>query len=403
MTPLSDDELFEALGLELKTAFDAAYTPREERLLAGFEEIAHFFTTHKYAPQHGASDIFERLYALRLDRLRALPEARELLAGRDVHGLLNETPVPLCNDKFDDALDEDALLAELGVSIEAKDDITQLNHVRAKRRLADEVAERIPCKDFARFKPLFEAVQSELKNGLRQSRPFERDASAITGNFFILGGQLTYVAEMGEDIKAPNGDNDARLRVIYSNGTESNLLRRSLKRALHKDDAGRRVSEPDPGPLFSGDWDVSDIESGTIYVLQSLSDHPYIAAHRELIHKIGVTGGSVETRIAGAVHEATYLLAEVKVVASYRLSQINRTKLEKLFHRLFASAQLALSIMDRFGNPVQPKEWFLVPLTVIDDAVERIRDGSIPDWVYDQHTARLVKKETLADATDSST
>lgn len=128
----------------------------------------------------------------------------------------------------------------------------------------------------------------------------------------------------------------------------------------------------------------------TIYVLRSLSDHPYVAEHRELIHKIGVTGGKVESRIANAIHDPTYLLAEVEVVASYRLAEINRTKLENLFHRIFAAAQLDLTIPNGFGYSVRPQEWFLVPLHVIDEAVQRIRDGSITDVVYDPRNARLV-------------
>ena len=98
----------------------------------------------------------------------------------------------------------------------------------------------------------------------------------------------------------------------------------------------------------------------------------------------------METRIARAPHDATYLLADVEVVAEYKLSGINRTKLEHLFHRIFAVAQLDLTIDDRFGNPVRPREWFLVPLSVIDEAVQRIRDGSIADVVYDPKSARLV-------------
>ncbi|GMA58190.1 hypothetical protein GCM10025858_26930 [Alicyclobacillus sacchari] len=150
------------------------------------------------------------------------------------------------------------------------------------------------------------------------------------------------------------------------------------------------MTEPVRGPLFSETWDEGDIESGTIYVLRSLSNHPFVAQHRELIHKIGVTGGKVETRIANASHDATYLLADVEVVATYKLAGINRTKLEGILHRIFASAQLDLTIHDRFGNPVRPKEWFLVPLRVIDEAVSRIRDGSITNVVYDPKTASLV-------------
>jgi hypothetical protein len=239
---------------------------------------------------------------------------------------------------------------------------------------------------------LFQQAESDLHAGLRQTRPFGKDASITAGSFFILGGQHVYVAEIGDTIKAPNGESDARLRVIYSNGTESNLLRRSLQRALYKDEAGRRLTEPNAGPLFSESWEEDDIESGTIYVLRSMSNHPFVSEHRDLIHKIGVTGGKVETRIADAVHDATYLLAEVEVVASYKLAEINRTKLENIFHRIFADAQLDLTIEDRFGQPVRPREWFLVPLHVIDEAVQRIRDGSITDVIYDPKSARLVGK-----------
>jgi hypothetical protein len=125
-------------------------------------------------------------------------------------------------------------------------------------------------------------------------------------------------------------------------------------------------------------------------VLRSMSDHPYVAQHRDIIHKMGVTGGRVETRIANAEHDATYLLAKVEVVATYKLAGINRTRMEHLFHRLFAPARLNITINDRFGHPVQPEEWFLVPLHVIDEAVQRIRDGSITELVYDPKTAGLV-------------
>ncbi|MDA8190402.1 MAG: GIY-YIG nuclease family protein [Gammaproteobacteria bacterium] len=392
MSDLSDDELLDALGVEAPPVANGRHTPREERIMAGFEDILRFVETHGRVPQHGEGrDIFERLYAVRLQCLRALPEAQALLAARDVHGLLaadegSEPPVAV--------LDDEALLAELGVAAPTENDITVLKHVRSQedRRIAEEIADRTPCPDFARFKPLFAGVESELKAGLRQTLPFGKEGAAILeGDFFILGGQLVYVAEVGETIKTSTGKNDARLRVVYANGTESNLLRRSLQRALYKDEGGRRVTpEPDAGPLFSQTWEDDDIESGTIYVLRSLSAHPFIAAHRELIHKIGVTGGKVETRIAHAAHEATYLLADVEVVASYKLSSINRTKLEHLFHRVFATAQLDLTIEDRFGNPVRPREWFLVPLPVIDEAVQRIRDGSITEVVYDPERAQLV-------------
>lgn len=392
MAEMNDDELLDALGVEVAPLKVSSRTPREERIIAGFEDILRFHQTHGRAPLHDEDrDIFERLYAVRLDQLRKLPEAQTLLAELDSPGLLSGSVAAPVNV---DDLDEDALLAELGIAAEPadEDDITVLRHVRssAEKRAAEEIADRMPCADFDKFQPLFERVERDLKSGLRKTLRFGRDTSIVSGNYFIVGGQLAYVAEIGETIKAPNGESDARLRVIYANGTESNLLRRSLQRALYKDETGRRLTDPDIGPLFGDAPEPDDIESGTIYVLRSRSDHPFVAEHRELIHKIGVTGGKVETRIAGADKDATYLLADVDVVATYKLHNLNRTKLENLFHRLFGAAQLDLTIEDRFGNPVKPREWFLVPLHLIDEAVQRIRDGSITDVVYDPTTARLV-------------
>ncbi|NSL53540.1 GIY-YIG nuclease family protein [Uliginosibacterium aquaticum] len=401
MVDMDDDELLSALGVEAVPLKTSSRTPQEERIIAGFEDILRFYETHKRPPQHGEGrDIFERLYAVRLDQLRKLPEAHALLADLDAPGLLSGAAVAVSVDD----LDEDALLAELGIEAEPADqnDITVLRHVRSstEKRAAEEIADRSACADFEKFKPLFEQVERDMKSGVRITRRYGRDTSIVGGNYFIIGGQLAYVAEVGEEIRAPNGESDARLRLIYANGTESNLLRRSLQRALYKDDTGRRLTDPDMGPLFAAEPDAAtqfgdtlepdDIESGTIYVLRSNSTHPFIVEHRELIHKIGVTGGSVETRIAGAEKDATYLLAGVEVVATYKLHNLNRSKLESIFHRLFGAAQIDLTIEDRFGNPVKPKEWFLVPLQVIDEAVQRIRDGSVTGAEYDLSSAKLV-------------
>jgi hypothetical protein len=393
MAEMDDDELLDALGVEVAPLKTTSRTPREQRIIAGFEDILRFQQANGRAPQHGEDrDIFERLYAVRLDQLRKLPEAHTLLTGLDTPGLLSgAAAIPAAVDE----LDEDALLAELGIGAEAadKNNITVLRHVRstAEKRAAEEIADRTPCADFDQYQPLFEQAERELKAGVRHSRQFGRDSSFNVGNFFVLGGLLVYVAEQGDLFRTSNNEPDARLRVIYSNGTESNMLMRSLQRALYKDQHARMLTGTDMGPLFGDAPEPDDIETGTIYVLRSLSSHPFVTEHRELIHKIGVTGGKVETRIAGAEKDATYLLAEVEVIATYKLHNLNRTRLENIFHRLFGAAQLDLTIEDRFGNPVKPREWFLVPLQVIDEAVRRIRDGSITDVIYDPKTARLIQ------------
>lgn len=392
-----DDELLTELGVEVEAKKAASRTPREERIIAGFEDIQRFHDEHGRAPQHGEGrDIFERLYAVRLDRLRQLEECRTLLEPLDHQGLL--TGGGQADAKLEE-LDDDALLAELGVEPEATE-LTQLRHVRssAEKRAAEEIANRERCEDFPKFKPLFEKVAKEIETGVRITRRIRKDAGFLKadiqpGEFFILGGQTAYVAEVGEPIKAPNGEFDARLRVIYSNGTESNLLLRSLQRALYKDETSRMISEPTAGPLFSDESEEDDLASGTVYVLRSKSDHPLVRDNRELVHKIGVTGGDVERRLANAAKDATFLLADVEIVATYKLFNINRTKFERLMHRVFEPARLDIQIKDRFGNPVIPREWFLVPLFVIDEAIQRFKDGTIGDCQYDPQEAALVERK----------
>ncbi|WP_414611975.1 GIY-YIG nuclease family protein [Stenotrophomonas muris] len=390
-----DEALLAELGQDLAPIKAAARTPQEERLIAGFEEILRFVDEHGRAPQHGEErDIFERLFAVRLDRLRSLADAHPLLMPLDTHGLLQEAPT-LAVTGQGESVDDDALLADLGVSEGgSEDDITQLRHVRSyeERKALEDIASRTPCADFERFAPLFERVEGDLKSGLRKTLRFGRDASVEKGNFFILGGQMAYVAEVGEPVRTPNGESNARLRVIYSNGTESDLLERSLQRALYKDDTGRRITDDDYGPLFGDALETDDVVNGTIYVLRSLSRNSYVQENQQLIHKIGVTGGKVETRIANAERESTYMLAKVEVIATYKLANVNPIRLENIFHRIFQAARLELTLRDRMGVPVKPREWFLVPLPVIDEAVKRIQDGSITDYVYDPAQAMLVRR-----------
>ncbi|OFX05544.1 MAG: hypothetical protein A3E78_12495 [Alphaproteobacteria bacterium RIFCSPHIGHO2_12_FULL_63_12] len=367
-------------------------TPREERIIAGFEEIQRFFDEHGRAPQHGEDkDIFERLYAVRLDRLRALEECRAVLASFDHQGLLTGAGTEPVSPP--DSIDEDELLAELQ-GADGESDITNLRYVRAaeEKRAADEIANRTKCEDFERFKPLFAGVQADLNSGARETRPFGRDTEISAGHFFILGGQKAYVHELGPEFQTPEGRANRRMRVIFDNGTEINTLLRSFQRALYKEENhGRRITDPALGPLFSALADEQDTESGTIYVLRSKSDHAVIAANRDIIHKIGVTGGDVKQRIVNAKLDPTFLMADVEIIATYELFNINRRKLEKIIHRIFEPARLDIEINDRFGNPIIPREWFMVPLFVIDEAIDRIRDGSISEFRYDRKAASLMK------------
>jgi T5orf172 domain len=390
-----DRELLDELGMDTAPDQTVQRSAKEERIIAGFEEVERFVEDHGRLPQHGEDrDIFERLYAVRLDRMRESKECREVLQPLDSRRLLDA--------KVDDSLmieedltDED-LLASLGIDADSQNDVTHLKHVRSRQEIkaAEEIAQRTPCEDFEDFKPIFDKVQNELKTGERQSLKYQDNAAINQGDLFILDGQKVIVAEMGELLNSDRGLPNRRLRLIYDNGTESKLLLRSLQRALNKDKVSRRITTPylaDFGPLFSGVAATDDLSSGYIYVLRSKSDHPFIVKNRSVIHKIGVTGGDVKSRVANAKRDPTYLLADVEIVATFKLANINRKGLEALLHKFFGSARWDLELKDRFDTPVKPKEWFFVPLNVIEEVIEKIKEGTIDQFRYDLETASLTQ------------
>ena len=394
MADMDDDELLDALGVEVTPLNTSSRTPQDERIIAGFEDILRFFEEYGRAPQHAGEggDIFERMYAVRLDQIRKLPEAQTLLMDLDKPKLL-AIPESLINV---DLLDEDTLLAELGIEdvSHEESDIHILKNVRpyVEIKAAEDIANRIACNDFHKFKDTFDEVTSGIKTGIWFTKPFLKNAEIQVNDLFIVGGQVAFIAEINEGKITKDGRDNPRLRVIFDNKTEGNLLLRSFTRSLYPDGdtpVGQRLIKKDDGPLFGSTAEPDDIESGTIYVLRSFSTHPFISKHRELIHKIGVTGGKVESRISNAVKDSTFLLAGVEVVATYKLHNLNRTKLEALFHKIFSAVQLDLTIEDRFGNPVKPEEWFMVPLHVINETVIRMQEGTITNYVYDPNFASL--------------
>ena len=391
-----DLELLGKLGVDTEPKKKAAHTPRELRIIAGYEEIERFVEKQGRLPSHGENrDIFERLYAVRLDQLRRSSECRDVLKDIDKKRLLD-----IQQGKEDQGLSVNEvelgdveLLQALGVDKEPNGDITQLKFVRSSEEkfAAEEVARRTTCPDFGIYKPLFQTVQKDLQTGFRKTLKFQDNAEINKGDFFILEGQKVYVSDWGEKFINHYNRPDRRLRVIFENGTESNLLMRSLQRALNKDEASRRITDPNLGPLFSDEESKDDQEVGHIYVLRSKSENPFIAENRTVIHKIGVSRGSVKRRIANAAKDPTFLLAEVEVIETFKLANINPVKLEKLLHKFFSKARLDLKLKDRFGQGVEPREWFIVPLSEIEEAIQLLKIGTIGDYHYEPTEGCILK------------
>lgn len=363
------------------------------RIQQDFDEINTFVDRHRFAPGEGPANhritIIERTLQTRLKTYRSSPEISGKLRAFDRHGLLNvaEALPPATLDALL-SLDDELLT-------DPNEDLFTLRHVRSPAARPDKVSERVVCQDFEQFKPLFEQAAQELATGVRKSIKFANEQEIEAGGFFILNGVMVYVAEVN-DPHIRNGKRNARLRLIFENGTEGQNLLRSLATELYKDPAGRRLSDPNAGPLFDSTPTTitvaapTDRITGCIYVVRSLSPVPEIQRLDGHLFKIGFTTGTLEDRIRGAKDDPTFLMAPVHPVRAYDAINMNANKFEHLIHRFFAEACLDIEIIDRFGKPFRPREWFVVPLPVIETAIAMLLDGSIVRHRYNHRAGEIV-------------
>ena len=365
------------------------------RIQQAFEEINVFVDRHRFAPGEGQAgekvSVNERTLQVRLKTYRENPDIAEQLKEIDRHGLLTlHAAQTLPPYSLDDILDlDDELLSE------SSEDIFTFRHARPAAARPDKISERKPCEDFEQFKPLFDQAAADLVTGKRKSMKFANEQEIEAGGFFILNGVMVYVAEVN-DPHIRNGKRNARLRLIFENGTEGKNLLRSLATELYKDPSGRRLSDPSAGPLFDPTPTTTTVVgpneriTGCIYVVRSLSPSPEIAKLDGQLFKIGFTTGSFEDRIRGAKDDPTFLMAPVHPVRSYDAINLNANKFENLMHRFFADARLDIEIMDRFGKPFRPREWFLLPLPVIETAIAMLLNGTILRHRYDAVACEIV-------------
>lgn len=368
--------------LNVKAAAKTAST-EQQRILDTFVEINQFIDRHKRRPGDiDKPSVAERALRMKLNGLLGNPAVRGLLLPHDRHNLFPAEPVKV-PQTLDEILDDELLITP-------QDTIFELVHVKPAVAKPDEVAARQPCADFEKFKPLFEQCVKDMAEGKRKAIPFANEQEIGAGEFFILNGVLVYVAEVGET-HLRSGKKNARLRVIFDNGTEGNNLLRSLARELYKDPNGRRVTTTDMGPLFESEPQAGDTATGMVYVVKSLSIDPEIRKFDGLLHKVGFTSGKMEIRIQNAKDDPTFLMAAVHPVATYTLYNIDRVKLEHLLHDFFAGARLDIEITDRFGKKIKPREWFLLSPRIISEAISRLRDGSIVKSRYDAARSMIVE------------
>ena len=349
----------------------------DERLLASFQQINDFYRQHGKEPVSNPSNIVEFQLFNRLKGFRASKEKCEALQEVDEFKLLNYVepakPITSVADIFKDD--------SLGLLDDEAASIFELKHVPLVKEMPDKIAQRKRCPDFEQFEPLFKQCHAELAAGVREARGFTGEQQIQPGHFFILHGITAYVAEVGEK-EVKNGKVNARLRCIFENGTESNMLLRSLATELYKDETGRRILDPNEKALEALELiRTEDKKSGYLYVLQSLSTVPEIAGTKNL-YKIGYSTVPVLERIKNATEEPTYLMAPVKVISIFECYNLNLQKFELLLHTFFGKACLNVDVYDKQGKRFSPREWFIAPLHIIEAAANMLINGEIVNYRY---------------------
>ena len=360
----------------------------DERLLQSFQQINDFYRQHGKEPESNPSNILEFQLFNRLKGLRASKEKSEALQEVDEFHLLTfiepEKPITSIADIFSDD--------SFGLLDDEAESIFDLKHVpKSPMEMPEKIAQRKRCKDFDQFEHLFKQCHAELTSGVREARQFTGEQQIKPGHFFVLHGVMVYVSEVGEK-EVKNGKVNARLRCIFENGTESNMLLRSLATELYKDETGRRILDHHEKALEALEQiQAEDEKTGYLYVLQSLSQQADIASIKNLF-KIGYSTVPVQERIKNAAEEPTYLMAPVKVVEVFECYNLNPQKFELLLHTFFGKACLNVDVFDKTGKRFSPREWFVAPLHIIEAAANMLINGEIVNYRYDPDSSGIVER-----------
>ena len=392
LSNIFDDDPLGILNVKAKVSNKVT---SDERLEASFEELNKFVDENKHEPEPSIANISEyKLYST-LKGLRENPEKIEALSSLDRHNLLIKEEKQF--DSVDDILGDDSL----NILSDDSEDIFNFKHTPKdfERAKAEFIGRRTKCKDFDNYEHLFKEVQNDLSLGKRKLIKF-KFSTLREGSYYVHNGQLfliesiDFTREHGFKEGGARVFKDGRTRCIFENGTESNILLRTVEKNLYSN--GKAVTENVSKVLdefneqFSG-VSEEDKESGYIYALKSKSKKEEISSIENL-YKIGFCSTTVEERIKNAEKQPTYLMSPVQIVASWKCYNMNAKKFEQLIQRFFGESCLEIDVFDENDKRHSPREWFIAPLEEIENAISLIITGKIVDYKYDVEYQKIVRR-----------
>lgn len=393
---------FDSLGLLANVQPAKPKTaPVQSKVRSAFQEIVDFRTKNGRAPELKASNLSEKMLAARLMSYRNNPVNAAQVKDLDCYGLLNVEKVKVTETtdatssvgSLDDILNSsNPLLDDVDPSI------LKIQHVSKQsaedRVWPDEIASRKPCEDFYNFEKLFQDAQRDIFNRKIEVTRFKSEKQVEVGDFFILSGLICFVDSIIEDTKETSARENPRLRVIFENGIETNILKRSLARALYKDPNGRRIV-PDAEAVTRKLQGLShkDKATGCIYILASETKAPALVNLKlqGRLVKIGYSSQAVEERVKNAENDPTYLEAPVKILASLDCYNLNPQKVEHLIHAFLAKQRLNMTLISSKGVAYKPTEWFMIDRDTAIAVAEHIVAGDIMNYRMDNTTGRIKK------------
>ena len=372
--------------------------PKESALRRQFAEIVAFYEKNGRSPALDSGDIFEGMLGARLKTYQGNAAYAAAVADLDTHGLLSASggskaasATPAACTDFESVLE-----AAAGLLPDQDPSIFKIEHVTEqgadKRAWPEEIASRKPCEDFENFERLFQDAQRDIVNRKVQTARFRNETQIEVGDFFILSGLLCIVDSVLEADRERAGKDNPRLRVVFENGIETNILKLSFARALYRDPNGRRVI-PDAETVEARMQGLThkDRATGCIYILASETRAPALADLKRAgrLVKIGYSTQSVEERVKNAAADPTYLEAPVKILASLDCFNLNPQKVEHLIHAFLARQRLQITLISSKGAPYTPTEWFAVDRDTAIAVAEHIVKGDIMDYRMDNTTGRI--------------
>ena len=402
LNDIFNDDPLGLLKVKLKTT---SVTSADDQLVSKFKEINSFVEKENREPAPNPKNVFEFQLHSRLKSLRKDDEKVDILKPYDTFNLLPERTII-----YDGAAepDEEYSIKENPVKITSIDDILgndsldilggdaeglfEFKHTPKdyQRANADFVARRKKCKDFDKYDPIFKQIHQDLVQGKRKLIPFKQENLRV-GDYYVHNGMLLFLESVDfeeEELNYSSGKRirkDGRTRTIFENGTESRMLYRSLYKAILANGKAVTKNFDDVNEVFIENFEGisdDDTEAGYIYVLKSLSTNPDLSGIANL-YKIGYSKNKVPERIKNAEKEPTYLMAEVKIESAFKCYNINAQKLEQLIHNFFGNSCLEVDVFDENGKRHTPREWFIAPINVIEQAIALIISGDIVKYRYD--------------------